>query len=268
MHNAAISANCHTAEEVMLDHDAWAAVLAVAHPRDAVSLAQACKDTFRAYRAMKAGLKAALNLKGLRISSRTSYVILGSRPYIGLVIPDQLLTLTQRRLTAMELRGVALALRPDPTKIQAFVQQILSKQTWTLLTLQLYVPFSLQLVAQRLNVAPVLTTLVDYVQYDVKAAMSIHAYMSQSSTLWKVVCDLAVIIETPEGQTMHDVYMQIKQDFPPSVLHEVLDRWVEVWEMEGEEHECIRWEQNSGLPALFGQQPPPDTVQTSYVWFS
>ena len=50
---------------------------------------------------------------------KSSCHVLGVAPdsaYIHLIIPEELMTLTERNLTAMELHNVLLALSPDPSR--------------------------------------------------------------------------------------------------------------------------------------------------------
>lgn len=239
-------------DQVTLNRDTLAAVMSVAQPRDAVSLAQSCTVMFRTHQA----LKAELDLTFFRDSS--SRHVLGVGPdsaYIHLVIPEELITLiTQRALTAMELHNVFLVLRPNPNRILSFVQRVFRDHTSESLSLELLVPGSMLLIAKRHDVAPVLAAFVQVVKFDVKAAMSNHALVSQLCSSLKVFYDLQISIEDPKGQSLHDMYMQIKQEFGQNVLSDLLDRQVDVCEVTGVEYEDITWK-DTGLAALFGRWP-------------
>ena len=73
-------AKCQTTEKVTLGPNALAAVLAVAQPRDTVSLAQACRDMYQATKAElnlalfhdQAGLRAAVTSCVLHLCYLTS----------------------------------------------------------------------------------------------------------------------------------------------------------------------------------------------------
>lgn len=86
--------------------------------------------------------------------------------------------------------------------------------------------------------------------------MSKHAYVIQLSTSLKVFYDLQISIKDPKGQSLHGMYMQIKQvlEFEQNVLSELLDRQVDVREATGVEYEDMLWK-DTGRAALFGQRP-------------
>lgn len=238
-------------DQVTLNRDTLAAVMAVARPRDAVSLAQSCTVMFKTHQAMKVDLDLTF------FQDQSSRHVLGVGPdsaYIHLLIPEELITLTERALTAVELHNVFLALRPAPDRILSFVQRVFRDQTSESLSLELLIPGCMLLIAKRHDVAPVLTAFVEVVKYDLKAAMSNHARVSQLSTSLKVFYDLQISIEDPKGQSLHDMYLQIKQEFGQNVLFELLDRQIDVCEATGIEYEDIIWK-DTGLAALFGRWP-------------
>ena len=239
------------ADPVTLNRDTLAAVMAVAEPRAAVTLAQSCTVMYQTHQAMKADLDLTF------FQDTSSRHVLGIGPdsaYVHLIIPEELITLTERAPTAMEWHNIFLALRPDPSRVLSFVQRMFRDQTSESLSLELLVPGSMLLVAKRHDVAPILTAFVNIVKDDMKAAMSNHAHVSQPSTSLKVFYDLEIGIEYPKEQSLHDVYMQIKQEFGQRVLGELLDRQVDVCEATGVEYEEIVWKE-TGLAALFGRRP-------------
>ena len=70
----------------------------------------------------------------------------------------------------------------------------------------------MHLIAKRQDLVPILSTFANIVKHDVKAAMSDHAYVSQASSSLKVVYDLQIYFEAPKGQSLLDMYMQLKQE--------------------------------------------------------
>lgn len=85
--------------------------------------------------------------------------------------------------------------------------------------------------------------------------MSRHAQLPQQSTK-KIVYNFNIIITTPEGQSLHDLYIQIQQEGGTEVVHELLDRsrQGEAGKPRDDESDAITCKQ-TGLPALFGRRP-------------
>ena len=243
----------------VLNHDALAEVLALARPRDAVAFAQSCRDLHHMHQALKANLK----LKTLQdSSSRHTLGVAPDTAYVELLIPDELVSLAERHLTAFEIRNVVLSLRPEMSRIQSFILRMFRDDLGRPLRLRLLVPGSILLVTRRFTLAAILRALIDIVTRDLKAAMSAHAQSSQLLTSLKVFFDLDVSIRQAPHQKLGELYTQIEQHLGHAVLQTLLHKDIVTCGATGAVFEFITWKE-TGLAALFGrvpsvEQPGPD----------
>ncbi len=235
----------------MLSSDALAGVMALAHPRDAAVFAQSCKDLHILHQALKANLR----LDELQLLS--SRHILGVAPdtaYVQLLIPDELILLADRQLTASQEYSLALALRPEQSRIQSFVQRLFRDNPSCTLGLKMLVPASINMIDRRNALARILRALVSIVTQDLKAAISIHAQAAQQPTPFKVFYDFDVIIQHLHGQGLEELYSETEQRFGESLAHQLFQKVVATCGVTGKKMEYISWKE-TGLAVLFGQLP-------------
>lgn len=235
----------------LLSRDALAGVMALAHPHDAISFAQSCKDLHLMHQA----LKARLNLGDLqRLSSCHVLGVAPDTAYVQLAIPEELITLAERQLTATEVSSLVLAFRPKPSQVHSFVHRLFRDDPSCTLRLRLLVPGSPTMIARRNELACILRALVSAVTYDLKAAISAHAQAAQLSTSMQVFYDLEVVIQTSSKHSLRIMYAQTEKKYGQAVVQQLLEKYEATCSVTGRHIEFIRWKE-TGLPAVFGRLP-------------
>ncbi|KAL0046060.1 hypothetical protein WJX82_001284 [Trebouxia sp. C0006] len=173
-----------------------------------------------------------------------------------------------RQLTASQVYSLALALRPEQSRIQSFVQRLFRDNPSCTLGLKMLVPASINIIDRRNALARILRALVSIVTQDLKAAISIHAQAAQQPTPFKVFYDFDVIIQHLHGQGLEELYSETEQRFGESLAHQLFQKVVATCGVTGKKMKDISWKE-TGLAVLFGQLPstqqPDPTLGVSTI---
>ncbi|KAL3152875.1 hypothetical protein ABBQ38_012184 [Trebouxia sp. C0009 RCD-2024] len=237
-----------------LNSDVLAGVLAFADPQVTVAMAQSCKELYRAHRALAA------NLHLEELQQRSSHHVLGVSPdmaYVQLVVPHAIVRLAAQHLTAFDIDKVVLALKPELSHLQRFVQRQFGESCSSTLLVSLQIPGDIAMIRRRFALAPMLRALVNTVTRDLKAVISSYAQDSLSyrgSSSLKVYYDLEVNIQLPAAQTAQQLYTDVENQMGQDVAQAVFGRKLVQCDMTGLEFAEIAWKE-TGLLALFGRLP-------------